>query len=57
VNEPTDDAIQLAAIHHGIPVIELRDLLDRPEHYANPIEPSVEGGRVLAEEMLGRVRG
>jgi hypothetical protein len=52
-----DDAIQRAAIDHGIPVIELRDLLNRPEHYANPIEPSVEGGRVLAEEMVGRVRG
>ena len=33
------------------------DPLNRPEHYANPIEPSVEGGRVLAEEMLGRMRG
>ena len=52
-----NDAIQRAAIDHAIPVIELRDLLNRPEHYANPIEPSVEGGRVLAEEMLRRVRG
>ena len=51
-----NDAIQRAALDHGIPVVELRDLLDRPEHYANPIEPSVEGGRVLAEEILRRVR-
>ena len=51
-----DDAIQRAALDHGIPVVELRDLLNRSEHYANPIEPSVEGGRVLAEEMVRRVR-
>ena len=52
-----DDAIQRAALAHALPVIELRDLLNRPDHYANPIEPSVEGGRVLAEEIVRRVRG
>jgi hypothetical protein len=52
-----NDAIQRAAIDHGLEVVELRDLLNRPEHYANPIEPSVEGGRVLAEEILKRARG
>ena len=50
-----DDAIQRAALDHGLPVIELRDLLNRPEHYANPIEPGVLGGRVLAEEIVRRV--
>jgi hypothetical protein len=50
-----DDAIQRAANTYDLPVVELRNLLDRPEHYANPIEPSVEGGRVLAEEIVRRV--
>lgn len=50
-----NDAIQRAANTRGLVVVELRDLLNRPEHYANPIEPSVEGGRVLAGEILGRV--
>jgi hypothetical protein len=36
--------------------VELRDLLNEPIHYANPIEPSVEGGRILAEEILRRAR-
>jgi hypothetical protein len=52
-----DDVIQRAAIAHRLEVIELRDLLNEPLHYANPIEPSVEGGRVLAEEIMRRVRG
>jgi lysophospholipase L1-like esterase len=52
-----NDAIQRAAIDHGVPVVELRNLLNRPEHYANPIEPSVEGGRVLAAKLLRRARG
>ena len=52
-----NDAIQRAAMDHSIPVLELRNLLNRPEHYATPIEPSVEGGRVLAAEIVRRVRG
>ena len=51
-----NDAIQRAANEHGVEVIELRDLLNEPAHYANPIEPSVEGGRILAEEILRRAR-
>ncbi|MBT8395657.1 MAG: SGNH/GDSL hydrolase family protein [Gemmatimonadetes bacterium] len=52
-----NDAIQRAANERGVPVVELRSLLNRPEHYANPIEPSVEGGRVLAAELLRRAGG
>ena len=51
-----NDAIQRVANENGLPVAELRSLLNRPEHYANPIEPSVEGGRVLAAELLRRAR-
>ena len=53
---PFNDAIQRAANEHGVEVVELRDLLNEPVHYANPIEPSVEGGRILAEEVLRRAR-
>jgi len=52
-----DDAIQRTAHTFGLPVLELRDLLNEPAHYANPIEPNVEGGRILAEEILRRARG
>ncbi len=51
-----NDAIQRAANRRGLEVVELRDILNRPEHYANPIEPSVEGGRLLAQEILRRAR-
>ncbi len=52
-----NDAIQRAANERGLDVVELRNLLNRSEHYANPIEPSVEGGRILAAELLKRARG
>ena len=51
-----NDAIQRVATAFFLPVLELRDLLNEPAHYANPIEPNVEGGRILAEEILRRVR-
>ena len=43
-----DDAIGRAARERAWPVIELRDLFTEPAHYANPIEPSVQGGTRLA---------
>lgn len=52
-----NDVIQHAAGDHCVPVIELRNLLNRPRHYADSIVPSIEGGRVLAEEMVRRARG
>jgi hypothetical protein len=49
-----DDAIQRVANAFSLEVIELRDLLNEPGHYANAIEPGVEGGRVLAGEIFRR---
>ena len=57
-----NDAILRAALHHGLPVIDLRAVCSEPEDYANPIEPSSAGGekiaraiaRVVAEHDFGR---
>jgi hypothetical protein len=46
-----DDAITRAAREHGWPVIELRDLFTSAADYANPIEPSVQGGAKMAETI------
>ena len=43
-----DDAILRIAMEHGVPVIELRSVCSEPGDYANPIEPSAQGGRKIA---------
>lgn len=43
-----NDRIQRAALRLGVPVLELRELTREPEDYANPIEPSVQGGEKIA---------
>jgi len=43
-----NDVILHAAIQRGLSVIELRQVCDEPEDYANPIEPSGRGGRKIA---------
>jgi hypothetical protein len=43
-----NDAILRAGVEHGHTLIELRLVCDRPEDYANPIEPSDVGGRKIA---------
>ena len=52
-----DDAIVRVAGEHGVPVIELRRVCTEAGDYANPIEPSVQGGRkiacALAEALTG----
>lgn len=43
-----DDTILRAASEHGIPVLELRLICADPADYANPIEPSAQGGDKIA---------
>jgi hypothetical protein len=50
-----DDAIQRAARAAAFPVIELRDVCTEPADYANPIEPSVQGGAKIAAAIVRRL--
>ncbi len=43
-----NDVITRAAFARGLPLIDLRLICDDPRDYANPIEPSVEGGAKIA---------
>lgn len=43
-----NDVIVRTAAAHRLPVIELRQVCSEREDYANPIEPSVQGGRKIA---------
>jgi hypothetical protein len=47
-----DDRILRVALEHGLPVIELRAVCNRPENYANPIEPSSIGGEKIARAIV-----
>jgi hypothetical protein len=46
-----NDAILRVAAEHGVPVIELRLVCTEPGDYANPIEPSVQGGAKIARAI------
>ena len=41
----------------GLPVIDLRLVCTEPADYANPIEPSVQGGRKIAAAIAGAIVG
>lgn len=43
-----NDVISRAAFSRGLPLIDLRLILDEDSDYANPIEPSAQGGRKMA---------
>lgn len=47
-----NDVILRHAFAAGLPVIDLRLVCDEPADYANPIEPSVQGGRKIAAAIL-----
>ncbi|HEV2148519.1 MAG TPA: SGNH/GDSL hydrolase family protein [Longimicrobiaceae bacterium] len=59
-----NDAILRAAFEAGLPVLDLRLICDEDADYANPIEPSAQGGakiagavaRLVAEHDFGRGR-
>ncbi|MEM0988030.1 MAG: SGNH/GDSL hydrolase family protein [Pseudomonadota bacterium] len=48
-----NDVIQQEALAHGVPVLDLRRLFDDPGDYANPIEPSAQGGAKIAARVAG----
>ena len=52
-----NDAIARAVRPYGWPIIELRDFFTDPADYANPIEPSVQGGAKLARAIAQQVTG
>lgn len=50
-----NDAILRTASAHGLGVIELRHVCTEAGDYANPIEPSVQGGRKIARAIRDAV--
>jgi hypothetical protein len=52
-----NDAIVRLAAEHRLPVIELRQVCTEPGDYANPIEPSVQGGQKIARAVAAAVIG
>jgi hypothetical protein len=51
-----NDCILRESIAHGLPVLDLRFICDKPEDYANEIEPGVSGGRKIAVAILKLVQ-
>lgn len=47
-----NDIITRAAFSRGLPLLDLRLICDDPGDYANPIEPSVQGGAKIAGAIL-----
>jgi hypothetical protein len=47
-----NDVILRIATEHRLKVLELRQICDRPEDYANPIEPSSIGGGKIATAIV-----
>ena len=51
-----NDAITRAAFSRGVPLVDLRIICTEAADYANPIEPSVQGGRKIAAAISGWLR-
>ncbi|HEY0045047.1 MAG TPA: GDSL-type esterase/lipase family protein [Allosphingosinicella sp.] len=52
-----NDVITRAAFSRGVPLIDLRLICDEDGDYANPIEPSVQGGAKMAAAIAEFVSG
>ena len=52
-----NDEITRAAFSHGLPLIDLRLICNEEGDYANPIEPSVQGGEKMARAILSFLQG
>jgi hypothetical protein len=51
-----NDVITREAFARGLSLIDLRLICDRPEDYANPIEPSARGGAKIAGAIAAMLR-
>jgi lysophospholipase L1-like esterase len=47
-----NDVIMQEAVRRRVPMIDLRLICTEPAHFANPIEPSNEGGARIAEAIV-----
>jgi hypothetical protein len=47
-----NDCITREAVRRRVPIVDLRTIFDREADYANPIEPSAQGGRKLAAAIV-----
>jgi hypothetical protein len=52
-----NDVITRAAFGEGLPLIDLRLICNEEGDYANPIEPSAQGGMKMARAIAGLVAG
>ena len=52
-----NDAISRAAFANSLPLVDLRLICDEDEDYANPIEPSVQGGAKMARVIARLASG
>ena len=50
-----NDCIIRAAFAHGLPLLDLRSICTEEEDYANPIEPSAQGGEKIARAIAAFV--
>jgi GDSL-like lipase/acylhydrolase family protein len=50
-----DDAILRSAAARGVPILDLRLICSEPSDYANPIEPSAQGGAKIASAITALV--
>ena len=49
-----NDIIMEEAVNAGIPIMDLRVMYDNEKDYANPIEPSTNGGKKMVS-MIDRI--
>ena len=52
-----NDVIFRLGIESGLPIIDLRFVCSSPSDYANPIEPSSDGGAKIAGTIVNAVAG
>lgn len=52
-----NDIILRISLEYGLTVIDLRRICNRPEDYANPIEPSSIGGAKIADAIIDALNG
>lgn len=51
-----NDVITREAVIRGLPIIDLRVMFSKPQHFANAIEPSEQGSQLIAAAILQLLR-